>query len=89
MIEYNFSNHARDMMIERNISEVWVRKTLSDPDYSEEKEDGTIHYVKAIAEYDGRFLRVIVNPQNMIVITFFFDRKFKRRQDEIKGGSGE
>ena len=45
MVEYNISGHARDMMNERQIAEHWVEETLYNPDYSEEKEDGTIHYL--------------------------------------------
>lgn len=79
MVEYDISGHARNMMNERQISEEWVKETLSEPDYSEEKEDGTIHYIKAIAKHEERFLRVIVNPKDLRVVTIFFDRRFKRR----------
>jgi hypothetical protein len=48
--------------------------------YSEEKENGTTHYIRAISEHGGRFLRVIANPINLQVVTLFFDRKLKRRQ---------
>jgi hypothetical protein len=49
-------------------------------DYSEEKEDGTIRYIRAIPEHGGRFLRVIANPIDLRVVTLFFDRRLKRRQ---------
>ena len=77
-MEYNIGGHARDMMNERQIPEEWIKKTLSSPDYSEEKEDRTVHYIKAIAEHGGRFLRVIVNPIDLRVVTLFFDRGFKK-----------
>jgi len=78
MVEYDTSSHARDMMNERHIIEEWVKRTLRYPDYSEEKEDGTIHYIKAIDEYQGRFLRIIVNPIDLRVVTLFFDRRLKK-----------
>jgi hypothetical protein len=80
VIEYDISGHARDMMNERRIPEEWVKRTLRGPDYSEEKEDGTIHYIKTIPEHGGRFLRVIANPRDLRVVTLFFDRRLKRRQ---------
>jgi hypothetical protein len=63
------------MMSERQIPEEWVKKTLRRPDYSEEKEDGTAHYIRAIPEHGGRFLRVIANPIDLRVVTLFFKLK--------------
>lgn len=77
MIDYEFSEHAYDMLKERDIKESWVRLTLEGADKEEVKEDGTIHHIKSIEEYGGRYLRVVVNatvhPQR--IITLFFDRR--------------
>ena len=77
-MKYDISGHARDMMNERQIPEEWVMETLNSPDYSEEKEDGTTHYIKAIIEHGSRFLRVITNPMDLRVVTLFFDRRLKK-----------
>ncbi|MBU4274149.1 MAG: DUF4258 domain-containing protein [Planctomycetes bacterium] len=81
MAEYQFSRHARDMMRERRIEVDWIALTLDDPEREEEKDDGTIHYVRSIKDRDGRYLRVLVNPHTKPrkVITAFFDRSLGRK----------
>lgn len=80
MVEHEFSEHALDMLRERNIEEAWVKLAMEDPHKRERMDDGTIHYVRAIEEYGGRYLRVVVNadvkPQR--VVTAFFDRRIER-----------
>jgi len=81
MIEYEFSEHAYDMLKERNIQEAWVKLTMENPEKKEPKDDGTIHYIRAIEEYGGRYLRVVVNPDAtpQRIVTLFFDRRLRRR----------
>jgi len=81
MIKYEFSEHAYDMLKERNIQEAWVKLTMENPEKKELKDDGTIHYIRAIEEYGGRYLRVVVNPDvtHGRIITLFFDRRLRRR----------
>ena len=81
MVEYEFSEHAHDMLKERSIREAWVRLVLEEPERKEEKEDGTVHYLRAIQECDERYLRVVVDPatQPLRVIALFFDRRLRRR----------
>ncbi|MEW6324659.1 MAG: DUF4258 domain-containing protein [Nitrospirota bacterium] len=81
MINYEFSEHASDMLNERNIQKTWVESTMSAPDTTEIKDDGTTHYIKAIKENGGRHLRVIVNPnaKPQKIVTLYFDRKLGRR----------
>lgn len=76
------SAHARQMLQERNIRDVWLQLTLSDPDRLEEKQDGTVHYIKRIPEHGGRYLRVVVSLQGgqRRVVTAFFDRRLRRVQ---------
>jgi len=80
MTDYELSEHAAYVMRERGIRESWVRSTIEDPDRSEEQPDGTVHYLKAIAEYGNRLLRVIVNPRTRPtkIVTAFFDRRVRR-----------
>lgn len=82
MTEYEFSGHAYDMLKERNIREVWVRLAMENPERKELEDDGTVHYIRAIEEYEGRYLRVVVNPdvKPPRIVTVFFDRKIRRSQ---------
>ena len=77
-----WTRHAREMLLERNITEEWVFRAIQDSDYYETGDDGNKHYVKAIPEHGGRQLRVVVNPNvspNRI-LTVFFDRRLGRKQ---------
>jgi len=78
--EIELSDHARDMLQERNILEAWVWRTIGSPDRTEVGSDNNVHYIKAIPEHDGRFLRVVVNPRSAPkrVVTMFFDRRLRR-----------
>jgi hypothetical protein len=80
MMDIQFAGHARDMLQERNIPEEWVRRTIASPDRTVVGADSNTHYIKAIPEHGGRFLRVIVNshvtPNR--VVTVFFDRRLRR-----------
>ena len=80
MVEYEFSEHALEMLRERNIQQAWVELATEDPQKRERMDDGTIHYVRAIDEYGGRYLRVVVNPdvQPQRIVTAFFDRRVGR-----------
>lgn len=80
-VDIEFSSHARDMLLERNISEEWVRQTLDSPDRPEVRADNNIHYIKAIPEHGGRFLRVVVNLHAVpkLIVTVFFDRRLRRQ----------
>ncbi len=80
--DLELSAHTRDMLVERKIPEEWVWRTVQSPDQLEFGADGNGHYVKAIPEQGGRFLRVIVNPhvQPKRVVTVFFDRRLRREK---------
>lgn len=81
MANVAFSKHTRDVMRERKIPEEWVMRTLAVPDQTDSPPDGTIHYIKAIPEHGGRFLRVVMNPDvtPRRVVTVFFDRRLGRQ----------
>ncbi|MBI4758555.1 MAG: DUF4258 domain-containing protein [Chloroflexi bacterium] len=82
MPDIELTIHAKDMLIERNIREVWVWRTIESPDSKETGTDLNTHYIKAIPENEGRFLRVVVNPhvQPNRVVTVFFDRRLGRKK---------
>ena len=78
-LKYEPSNHAGDMLLVRAVSEEWVVRAINSPDRTEVGEDHNEHYIKAIPEFGGRFLRVVVNPQQdpIKVVTLFFDRRIR------------
>lgn len=63
MAELEYAQHALDMIEERQIDMKWVDATLGEPYTVEEKDDGTRHYVRSIGEREGRYLRVVVDPE--------------------------
>lgn len=77
-----FLAHAKDMLVERKISEEWVWRTITSPDSQEIGVDHNTHYTKAIQEYEGRILRVVVNlnVEPNRIVTVFFDRRLKRKR---------
>lgn len=79
--EYEFSEHAADMLKERNIRDAWVKLAMAEPERKEEKGDGTVHYLRAIEEHGGRYLRLVVDPASrpLRIITLFFDRRLGRQ----------
>ena len=81
MKQFEFTAHAENMILERNIAPGWVTTTISEPLFTETKNDGTIHYLKPIPEYGGRILRVVANPGSLPprIITVFFDRRARRK----------
>jgi hypothetical protein len=80
MPDYEFSEHARDMLRERNIREEWVWRTIQTPSSKTRGKDGNMHYTKPIREREGRILRVVINtyvsPQR--IVTLFFDRRLTK-----------
>ncbi len=80
LIQYEFSEHAYDMLRPRNIRETWVVLALEEPGNKEPKEDGTVHYIRAIEECGGKYLPVVVNPDTkpQTIVTAFFDRRLRR-----------
>jgi len=74
------SIHFDDMLNEREIKREWTDRTMRDPDRTEERDDGTRHFIKQIPEFGDRWLRVVVNvtarPERRV--TAFFDRRLRR-----------
>ena len=80
------SLHAQGMLVERNILEEWVWRTINTPNKKRRGKDDNMHYTKAIKERDGRILHVVVNPnvQPNRIVTVFFDRRLKQRMGKKK-----
>ena len=83
-MEFELSEHAKDVIKERGIKEEWVWETLKRPDKKEIREDNNFHYFKKIPEWESRVLHVVVYPDTFPqrVITVFFDRR--EVKNEIK-----
>ncbi len=79
-----FTKHFHEMLKQRNIAEAWVKRTIDDPDKIESHDGGiTRHYLKKIIEIDDRWLRVVVNANDLPnkAITVFFDRRLRRKHE--------
>ncbi len=65
------------MLKERSIAREWVMQVIAEPARTEQRGDGTIHYLKSIPEHEGQVLRVVTGPEGEPprVITIFFDRR--------------
>lgn len=76
------SVHYQDMLKERGIQREWTDLAIEAPDRIEDHEDGTRHYIKQIPEFEGRWLRVVVNTVSIPEkrVTAFFDRRLRRPQ---------
>ncbi len=60
-----------------NIRLEWIESAISDPDFTKEVSESEIRFWKRIPEFDGRFLRTVVDPKTKKIVTAFFDRRFK------------
>ncbi len=77
MEQYEFTKHAKDMILEREIQEHWIIDTINYPNRIEMINNEEIHYIKQIKEFGNRFFRIVVNPYTnpKRIITLFFDRR--------------
>jgi hypothetical protein len=83
-VDIRYSKHAAARMTSRHIREEWVLAVLNSPGFVENVHEDEVHYLRAIAGYGGRVLRVVVNPQRkpLFVVTLYFDRGMKGKLDE-------
>ncbi len=60
-MEFEFSNHAKNVIIERGIAIEWVERVIREPKLTEcDKADPALkHLMAPIPEYGNRVLRVI------------------------------
>lgn len=73
------SAHFVAMLRERGIRRQWTDLAVREPEWSEERADGTRHFARRIPEHGNRWLRVIVNleAEPPLRVTAFFDRRLK------------
>jgi transposase len=69
-----------EMLPERGIECELFDAAILFPDKIEDHSDGTRHYIRRIAEFGNRWLRVIVNIESVPerCVTAFFDRRLRR-----------
>ena len=83
-MNYQLSEHAREILVRRNISVEWLEFVLSSPEsILQDRIDPDLeHRLATIAECENRVLRVIINPQvePPRVVTAFFDRRISRNE---------
>ncbi len=79
-----YTKHAREMMVQRNITADWIAKTLSAPEVEGiDATDSTLQFAyKRIPEFDNRWLKVIYKTESLgkKIITVFFDRGMEKQK---------
>ena len=78
---YELSQHARDVIAERQIEIEWIERVLDHPQRNEpDRFDPELrHHLGKIPEFEDRVLRVVFNPSAypLRIITVYFDRAMK------------
>lgn len=76
-----FSQHARNQMMERNISEDEIILTVSNPDKIIEQPQGKFRAIRLIKKNGKKYLIIVIYHQTnsiKMVITAFLTTKFKK-----------
>lgn len=80
-MDFALTQHATEVLIEREIDLHWVEFTLNFPELIEQdrEDDELEHRLAVIKEYGNRVLRVVFNKQvkPIRIVTVYFDRKMK------------
>ena len=76
---YELSDHAADVIAEREIETTWVVRVLAKPERTEvdRLDPALTHALGRIAERDDRVLRVVYNASvdPPRIVTVYFDRR--------------
>lgn len=79
---FTYTNHAHDMLAEREIAPEWVERTVLEPETTEPdpKHPERVRAFRTVPERDGRVMRVVYVPDGDTyrVITLFLDRGRRR-----------
>jgi hypothetical protein len=80
-MDYILTQHARELLLRRDIPMSWVERTLENPSQIEPDkiDDALEHRLAGIPERGHRVLRVIVNKTTspVKIVTFYFDRSMR------------
>jgi hypothetical protein len=83
MRRYELTQHAKDVIAERDIRLPWLEQVLESPERVEpDREDPELtHHVGRIKEHGNRALRVVFNSRvsPVRIVTVYFDRGMKGR----------
>ena len=79
-INLKITKHAKIKILQRGINKNNIIKVIKNPDIKavDTFDDSLLHYIK---DFNGNFLRVIgrwLDKNVFLVITVFYDRRFKR-----------
>ena len=82
-MNYALTEHARKVLVERQIPVEWLERALHQPVLREPDPDNASleRRYRPITEFDGRVLRVVVNTsvEPVRVVSVFFDRRMRGR----------
>jgi hypothetical protein len=82
-VNYELSQHARDVMAEREISIAWMERVLDHPQLVQlDRNAAQIeHRLGRVAEFGDRVLRVLVNKAASPprVVSVYFDRTMRSK----------
>ena len=80
-MNFRLSVHALDVASERDIPLPWITLAIESAQVVQVEPDGTTHFLKAIPEFGGRVLLVVLSTHTVppVVVTVFFDRRMKGR----------
>ena len=80
-MNYELTQHARDVLQERQIAVAWMERALGQPALSlpSQSDPAVESRFVRIPEYGNRVLRVVVNKQAVPerVVSVYFDRSMK------------
>ena len=80
-MEYELSQHASEVILEREIQVEWIDQTLNNPILMlDDPEDGDLrHHFARIKDKGNRVLRVVFNKElkPIRIVTVYFDRTMK------------
>ena len=79
-----YTKHANYKILERNIEIDYIKNTIMNPDQktSDMFDESLEHFIKKI---DDKYLRIIgkwESRETLIVISAFYDRRIKRRENK-------
>jgi hypothetical protein len=75
--DLRFSNHLILRLKERNLKTDWIIDVVQHPDEEINITEDETHFYKKMTESQDKWLKVVVNKKNKIIVTAYFDRNKK------------
>jgi Domain of unknown function (DUF4258) len=77
-----FTRHARDAILERELDQTWIEKTVREPEWvqADPRHHNVERRFRPIPEFGGRVLRVACHEtvDEIRILTVFFDRNARK-----------